>query len=654
MKPNEREELLARREAAAATLQAKLERDRADMEADISASAAASRAASAITRALQADAKKRLKDIEAECARWEAKLARLKAESGEARGRGHTSPGFKFEFDTSAERAALTEAKERQSRIDRAALDAERAAFQAASAEVQAKLKAETKALADLRAQLGAIRAEIEDGVKVREVEVHRQQANLAADRLKMEEQRAALADREAHVRGAPARAPGEDEEFRQGVTRRVLPLTMAKAEETLVIAELTHLSLHALRAVNGTIEAGGECVVENKQSVEALLAAVAPAERPDAFRVASIWPNDADWHLATETEAFLDRSGDSLLTVAAASRGGQRDPFAYAACNADDGRPVSSEGNGKWVLASSSRDSLDEVAASLAGHRVDWGRASPAALARVGAIADTLRGFGKGSVALWDLGVERSHLLLVNANGIEGVAPCAVGMATVFEAVQSALKLKFRGAGARLFCNDDYDFTEAAPKVSAIVGPAFKQAFGLLPRAESVPVLTCIGLTGKQSWFLRELAGLVGSSVWAAGPREAGSQPGAQVCRRRGGRLVFTRLGRPFRDAFGPDARQGHLAAGLGRGRGSSRGRGPGPGSGRKGRAIRAARAGFPGQTLPSPRGRRAAPAPRPEADAADVRAGRGVARGAAAGAARRRGRLCPRFAAPGAPGGI
>jgi TonB family protein len=290
----------------------------------------------------------------------------------------------------------------------------------------------------------------------------------------------------------------------------------MAKAEETLVIAELTHRTLHALRAVNGTIEAGGECVVENKQSVAALIAAVVPAERPDAFQVASIWPDDTDWHLSTETEAFLDRSGDSLLTVAAGSRGGLRDPFAYAACNADNGRPVSSEGNGKWVLASSARDSLDDVAESLAGHRVDWGRASPAALARVGAIADTLRGFGKGSVALWDLGAERSHLLLVNANGIEGVAPCAVGMATVFEAVQSALKLKFRGAGARLFCNDNYDFTEAGPKVCAIVGPAFKQAFGLLPRAESVPVLACIGLTGKQSWFLRELAGLVGSSVWA------------------------------------------------------------------------------------------------------------------------------------------
>ena len=72
MTPAEREEALERREANAALLMAKLEKDRVALEADIAASAAASKAASAITRALHSDALKKAKEVEGECAKWEA------------------------------------------------------------------------------------------------------------------------------------------------------------------------------------------------------------------------------------------------------------------------------------------------------------------------------------------------------------------------------------------------------------------------------------------------------------------------------------------------------------------------------------------------------------------------------------------------------
>ena len=84
MTPAEREEALQRREANAALLMAKLEKDRQALESEISASAAASKAASAITKALQADAVKKAKNLEAECVQWEAKLARLKSEVARA------------------------------------------------------------------------------------------------------------------------------------------------------------------------------------------------------------------------------------------------------------------------------------------------------------------------------------------------------------------------------------------------------------------------------------------------------------------------------------------------------------------------------------------------------------------------------------------
>ena len=39
----------------------------------------------------------------------------------------------------------------------------------------------------------------------------------------------------------------------------------MPKADETQVFLELTDYSLHALRVSGGTVEAGGECLLENK-----------------------------------------------------------------------------------------------------------------------------------------------------------------------------------------------------------------------------------------------------------------------------------------------------------------------------------------------------------------------------------------------------
>src|SRR5271166_4595012 len=190
----------------------------------------------------------------------------------------------------------------------------------------------------------------------------------------------------------------------------------MPKEEKTQVIVELTHHTVHALRAVNGTVEAGGECAIDNKAALDALLAAVAPSEK------------------------------------AGAAQGRSKFPFSYAACNAGDGGPISADGTEKWILAHCPRETLGRACGAVPGVKADPAGAGPAALARVGAIARSLRAAGAGSVALWDLGTEQSNLLLVTAGGVEGTAPCAVGLNAVFEAVQSALKLKFRGAGARLF----------------------------------------------------------------------------------------------------------------------------------------------------------------------------------------------------------
>jgi chromosome segregation ATPase len=182
MTPAEREEALERREANAAILAAKLEKDRVALESEITASAAASKAASAINRALQADAAKKVKALEEECAQWEAKLSRLKAEVGKAAPVAVESASSRSEQEIAADRTALAAAKA-QLAGERSALEGEKAAL----VETQNKLRAEAQALSDMRVKLATIRGEIEGGVKAREAEVRKKEAAIEAERAKLQ-----------------------------------------------------------------------------------------------------------------------------------------------------------------------------------------------------------------------------------------------------------------------------------------------------------------------------------------------------------------------------------------------------------------------------------------------------------------------------------
>jgi len=290
----------------------------------------------------------------------------------------------------------------------------------------------------------------------------------------------------------------------------------MPKAEEIQVYVKLTHHTLHALRAVNGIIEAGGECVLENKASVEALLGAVAPAWKTDGIKAAArVWPDATGWHLSTDTEAMLDRTSDAMRAIASATQKNPRAAMDYAACNATDGENVTPDGMDKWVVTGSPQDSVAKVSAALKGLKVEVDGAGPAAFAEIAVVTAALRAEEKGSVALWDLGSDQSTLVLISGAGVEATVPCEVGLSSIFEAVQVALRLKFRGAGERLFFNETYDFTEPGPKVGAAVGAKLKAALGLLPPSATSPMLACLGLTGKQAWFLREVASAAGTTPW-------------------------------------------------------------------------------------------------------------------------------------------
>ena len=160
----------------------------------------------------------------------------------------------------------------------------------------------------------------------------------------------------------------------------------MPKAEEVQVIVELTHHTLHTLRAVNGTIEAGGECVIENKAALEALIGAVTPGGSADGLEATCVWPDGVDWHLSNDTEALLDRTDEAQRAVAAAANSGSRHAYAFAACSAANGGPISPDGTEKWLLAHCTCESLGRVAGGIPGTKLEAAGEGPAAFARIAA----------------------------------------------------------------------------------------------------------------------------------------------------------------------------------------------------------------------------------------------------------------------------
>lgn len=288
----------------------------------------------------------------------------------------------------------------------------------------------------------------------------------------------------------------------------------MPTADENKVILEISEYSLHALRVSNGVVEAGGECLLENKAAVEALLDAVAPARKTEGLPVTvGVWPGQAGWHVSTSTEAMLDRTPDAIRAIALAD---QKEPILFAVCNANDGGAVVPEGLDKWVLAHSPQEAQMKVGLVLKSLNADAEGATPAALASLGAVTAAIkRGAGEAPVIVWDLGAKTSTLILVTGDGADACAPCAIGVESIFEAVQQALKLKFRGAAERLFFNETYDFTDAGPKIGAAIAARLKEAVAALPAGAGTPALTCLGLTAKQSWFVRESAAAAGLVPW-------------------------------------------------------------------------------------------------------------------------------------------
>ena len=276
---------------------------------------------------------------------------------------------------------------------------------------------------------------------------------------------------------------------------------------------ELTRHSLHAVRATGPAIEFCRECPLDQKPAVEELLAALSNGAPIHA--VVALAPLQSHWHLSVGNEASRHRTDAALRTFAGNLPHGLEGPFELLSCHAEDGSTVTPVGNARWLINLAPTSSLEAATEAVRDRQIEPVRIESGILSRIAAAATAVRHAGSNPVVLWNLGLENSQLFLITARGVEGVAPCTTGLDTLFTIVQAALGLKLRGAAARLFFNDTYDFSEAGPRIAAELAPSLKTALSTLPSAVATAAFRCASFTGKQAWFSAEIARSVGLTPW-------------------------------------------------------------------------------------------------------------------------------------------
>ncbi len=161
------------------------------------------------------------------------------------------------------------------------------------------------------------------------------------------------------------------------------------------------------------------------------------------------------------------------------------------------------------WLLTA-----VDAAAASSARETLGAFGLAPvdltlAAPSHLGVVASSLN---PGETALVLLtGEEHSQLAWVDATGVRSVVESPVGFATIFAGVQQGLGLKFKAAAGKLFYNANYDFSDSAPKIGAVVAAQLKSVLEANPATH----LHVTGLLPCQAWLVEELAKNLAVKIW-------------------------------------------------------------------------------------------------------------------------------------------
>ncbi|MFT3830156.1 MAG: TonB family protein [Opitutaceae bacterium] len=296
-------------------------------------------------------------------------------------------------------------------------------------------------------------------------------------------------------------------------------------------LVELTSSTLQVIRVDAGAVGMARNAALDNKAILELLLNEAASDWQTSGWSagVGGYVPATS-WHIVTEEQVRSVGTDATLGAVANGLPHGFAGDLIVAGCSAAKGAPVEIAGDNRWLIAVAPKEGLDKLLTGAERCKLTPSPIGPGVLDHIGAVSRLLRVTGQNAVALWELGLERSHLFLVTANGVEAVVPCEVKLTDVWETIRAELNLKYQLAAARLFYGDLFDFTDAAPRIAGALAPALSTAFDALPSKGEKPALACAGLTGTQNWLVNHLAAAVGTTNWQPDPETALSEFGLQV----------------------------------------------------------------------------------------------------------------------------
>lgn len=283
----------------------------------------------------------------------------------------------------------------------------------------------------------------------------------------------------------------------------------MPNVPETAYFLEPSDYSLLVAR-VSGlrrpvVIEDLREIPLSEKAQLEEVLRDIS-AGHPDA-RLAALRPAQR-LHLANSDEARHYQTPAALQKFASESpkfSAEQHGWFAITQAREGSGAP--------WLLAAAAPPAHTQSLGPLGELAVKPENTFDAALFSAQAVAGALKLEPADVVALClDLGAVTSHALLVTAGGIEALAPCAVTLDSIAEAVQAELALKFKGSAAKLFFNGLYDFSEVGSKIVERLEPALRASLAELGGKPTE--FYCAGLPAKQQWLPAQMAAKLGLTL--------------------------------------------------------------------------------------------------------------------------------------------
>ena len=222
--------------------------------------------------------------------------------------------------------------------------------------------------------------------------------------------------------------------------------------------------------------------------------------------------------------EGVRHAAGDSKSTVALITSATQRlQRLTAATAFAEDPEELhtavdprtgtmTSEGQPAVALTAPAGE-LESLEAWLVAGRLDEPALLSSSVAEFGAIAQLLPAGSKARIAVWHLSGAPAALSVVGAEGVDAILPCTVSWAELIEAIRLTLNLRATAAVTKFLFNDLFDFSDVAPRIAQILAGPIKAALAALP--ESPTAFHISGLSRRQSWLARELAGAVGLPHW-------------------------------------------------------------------------------------------------------------------------------------------